>query len=127
MAAEYSSSRTSSRAAGPRPRWGHAVLRLLSLLLMLQISGAGSLVSSLIGSEEAGCSERCADDEPEGAQCPPSCPSCTCVHAAWTGLPTSAPPAVRVRLASVALLAVPFSRSLHRNPNPAGIFRPPRG
>lgn len=118
-------SRLPARQAG----WLWAVLlRLSALMLVLQLSGAGPLVSAMAGREDAGCSERCTgDDESPWAQCPPSCPSCTCVHAAWFGLPVSSRPAVRMRLAPVALLVVPISSAAYTNPSSSGIFRPPRG
>lgn len=118
----------SARVRGPHP-WVRAVLRLGALLLILQLTGAGSLVSAWAGSPDAGCSERCADDDDrsQGSQCPPSCPSCTCAHAAWSGLPVVAPGDTGVRLAPVAVLTAPRLSVPHRKPSLSGIFRPPRG
>lgn len=117
-------SRLVSRPAG---RLMRAVLRLCSLMLVLQLSGAGPLVSALAGREEAGCSERCSDDdEPSGATCPPFCPNCTCIHSACPGLPGAISSTVGQECAPVAMLVAPLASSLHRNPYPAGIFRPPR-
>ena len=123
-----------ARASAHRPLvswktgWGRALSRMLSLMLVLQLCGVCPLVSALAGREEAGCSERCAnDDEPQGTQCPPSCPDCTCVHAAWSGLPAVNPPSVCLGLSPVALLVLAFSTSPHSDPSPTGIFHPPRG
>lgn len=109
-----------------KTRWLRAVRMLSALLLVLQISGAGLLFSTLAGAQEAGCSEHCVGDD-ERAQCPPTCPSCTCVHAAWSGLPTASRPTMYLGYDGGALLLLPPLHFSPINPDPAGIFRPPRG
>ncbi len=103
------------------------LLRLLSLVLILQGTGLIHLVSEWLGKDEAGCSERCASEgEAEGAQCPPFCPTCMCVHGSQPSLPVL-----------LVMLAPPIHTSetapgLERqsgppkDPGTRGVFHPPR-
>src|SRR5438128_2481684 len=68
------------RYSGPlRSAWLRACIRLLSLVLLVQVSGMIQLVADAFGSPENGCTERCSDHD-QSIPCSPLCPTGTCVH-----------------------------------------------
>jgi hypothetical protein len=108
-------------------RWSYhgdsvrTLLSLLPLLMSLEVTSLPHLVAETFGEEED-CCETC-DDAAPGQKCPPLCPTCSCAHVAQmvnpvpTAEPALAPPA--------GAIAAPSSQ-VPEEPDPVGIFHPPR-
>jgi len=90
--------------------------------LLLQVSGVARAALSLL--DQGQCSS-CTDDDADGGECPPACPTCTCTHAprpvvASTHLDVSEPIVDQTRAPKVR------HSSPHASPDPQRIFHPPR-
>ncbi len=91
---------------------------MAAAVLLLQASGAASLATI------DDCAESCPHDDPEG-ECPPVCPSCTCVtHAHPPLLPPRDSLALSVQASTVSSFA-PVAMFVP-SPDPREILHVPR-
>jgi hypothetical protein len=111
------------------PFWLRLVLllRVVSLILGLQLSGAAHLVEdavSLVVAGQAEHDEQCPADGPCN-DCPPGCPQCHCPNALRSVAPLAAATVVLALPASTALVLV-GREALPPSPVLPAPFRPPR-
>jgi hypothetical protein len=97
------------------------VLALLPLLVSLEVTSLPHLLAGTFGEDEDFC-ESC-DDAAPGQKCPPICPTCSCGHVAQMANPIHTPEPALVPPSRAA----PYLASqVHQDPDPDGIFHPPR-
>jgi hypothetical protein len=96
-------------------------LALLPLLVTLEVTSLPHLLAETFGEEED-CCETC-DDAAPGQKCPPLCPTCSCAHVAQMVNPTHSP---EPALAPPARAISDPASQVHEDPDPDGIFHPPR-
>lgn len=96
----------------------------VSLLLALQATALPQLLAQAFADDDADCCNPCDDSTP-GQPCPPLCPNCACGHPAQLVMPVHGPTLSFVPVAPTPVRPWCASR-LPENPDPAGIFHPPR-
>src|SRR5262245_54269040 len=97
-------------------------VRILAALTLVFLAGQATGLAAAMQSH--GSEEACSDDDP-GGECPPICPSCTCVsHAHPTVLPLrGAPPVVDEPPVVIGFLAV---TTFVPSPDPREILHIPK-
>lgn len=102
-----------------------AAIRLLVLLFSVELSGVAHAALDVFDSEGQHTDD--CDDEGEGHECPPGCPSCHCWHA---GAPTAQLP---IQWGTQLLIPtrseagfVPTSGVPPQGADPESVYRPPR-
>jgi len=97
------------------------VLALLPALVSLEVTSLPHLLAEACDDDD--CCETC-DDAVPGQKCPPLCPTCACAHVAQMITPAESP---RPALAAASRTPVPaWVSQLPEEPDPDGIFHPPR-
>jgi hypothetical protein len=102
------------------------LLRVLTVAIGIQLSGAGHAVADALTALSAHVGEHEDPCPPNGPcdDCPVGCPNCHCPNAFRSGLPLS-----EARLTEPflpALLVSWFEAPAPKNPDPSLPFRPPR-
>lgn len=104
-----------------------AFLRVFAILVAVQISGFSHFVTDTLAA--AGVVERHSDDcndEPDGRECPPGCPTCHCSHCGTSALP---PPMRGPEISVVGISSPTVIQSEGRAPSEPelpSVYRPPR-
>jgi len=104
-----------------------AALRVLVVLFCVQVSGFTHFVTDTLAA--VGVVERHSDDcndEPDGRECPPGCPTCHCSHCGTSALPppTRGPEISIVEIESAAVIQ--NEGRAPSEPELASVYRPPR-
>jgi hypothetical protein len=103
------------------------LVRVLTTILCLQLSGAGDGLADLVRSvtcEDVRHQDECPLQGP-CQDCPPGCPNCHCANALTSLVPHVGPPTL---LGLTASLAPPGAAPSHAplGPERVSLFRPPR-
>jgi hypothetical protein len=99
------------------------VLRSLTvLLLLMQVSGVAHLAGDLAGIDDD-CSRPC-EGEPPDQDCPPFCATCSCAHGRRIAVGSTVVEAPLPVLGAFDVLLL--ANQMPSDPDPHGIFHPPR-
>ena len=99
--------------------------RLLFMIVVLQISGIGSLViSDCCSTDDDDCTTQ--TDQKPCNDCPPDCPKCHCNHVAFSVPPASEASDLAVIERSLNSVFTPYEADAPHALPPSSVFRPPR-
>jgi hypothetical protein len=96
------------------------VLRALSVLALVDLSGLTHAALDIVGSEHA--------DDCEEHECPPGCANCHCWHAGLAAPPLARQeaPQLMPALATASLPPPAYDRTQPQAPDTCALYRPPR-